>query len=55
MGEIIKHNGYDCRIVKNWDNQYYDLETIENTELGIKEIFLSVSREELIREGNYLN
>jgi hypothetical protein len=35
-----------------WDGGYYDMKTIEPTEKGIIETFLSVHWKELIEEGN---
>lgn len=48
----VKHNGYLCEITRIWDGGYYDMKTLEPTEKGIIEIFLSVHWKELIEEGN---
>jgi len=50
----LAYNGHICRILKKWFGGYYDLETIYKTELGINEIYLSVSTEDLIKQGNNL-
>lgn len=42
LSKEVIYNGYKCRILKVWDNFWYDLETIEKTEKGIIETFLSV-------------
>ncbi len=44
----ILYNGYECKILKVWDDGFYDLETIEKTKLGIIESYLSVPQESLI-------
>lgn len=43
----VIYNDYICRITKDLgDNFHYDLVTNENTEKGIKETFLSVTKDE---------
>ena len=39
---LVKHQGNFCKILKVWDGGYYDLETVEETENGIIETYLSV-------------
>lgn len=39
---LVKHQGYYCKVLKVWQGGYYDLETVEETELGIIQTFLSV-------------
>ena len=50
--KTVIHNGYLCEIIRTWDGGYYDIVTLEPTEKGIYEEFLSVHRTELINEGN---
>lgn len=50
--KTVTHNGHLCKITQVWDYGYYDLVTIEPTEKGIIETYLSVHRTELLREGN---
>lgn len=46
MVEVI-YNGHLCKILKIWDGDYYDLETIEETEKLIIEKYLSIHKSEL--------
>lgn len=39
---LVKHQCYYCKVLKVWQGGYYDLETVEETEKGIIETFLSV-------------
>lgn len=49
---LVTHEGHLCKITKEWYGGYYDLETVNDTELGIREIYLYVHISELIKEGN---
>jgi len=46
--KIVRYNGYDCRIIKEYYGDFYDLETINETELKIKEVYLSVHKSDII-------
>jgi hypothetical protein len=50
--KTVIHKGYLCEITRIWDGGYYDMITIEPTEKGIHEEYLSVHRTELLNEGN---
>jgi hypothetical protein len=49
---IVIHDNYKCKILKDWDGFYFDLETIEPTKLGFIEKFLSVHISELRKEND---
>ncbi len=51
----VIYNGYECIIVKIWENWWYDLKTAYKTEKGIIEEFLSVQKSDLIKQGNKLD
>jgi len=55
--ETIRHNDNFCKIVRTWgegNDRYFDLKTIEKTEKGIIEEYLSVHISELRADGNEL-
>ena len=45
--EIVKYNGKMCRVLRIWAGEYYDLETVQKTEKGITEQYLSVEFNEI--------
>jgi GTP pyrophosphokinase len=47
LSKEVFYNGYKCRVLKVWDNHWYDLETVEHTEKGVIETFLSVEEHEI--------
>jgi hypothetical protein len=45
--ENVFFNNIECKINKVWEGGYYDLETVEKTEKGIIEVYLSVPQEQI--------
>ena len=51
---VVTYKNLLWNVIKVWDGGYYDLETVNKTELGIHEIELSVEKCELNEQGNKL-
>lgn len=46
--DIVIYNGHKCRILKIWENFYYDLQTLQKTEKFIIETYLSIPKTDII-------
>ena len=54
MARDVIYNGYECIVLRVWDEYWYDLQTKKETEKGFIEQFLSVEANELRAQGNVL-